>query len=98
MEFWPFLEFLAVMYPQAYSTDRRLVGQLVYTGKIPGVFVGVMAIAPFLTPEDRALAVRALRDVEPPSDIDGAVPLWYDYEAVAVQFQRFLDEYGLRDT
>jgi hypothetical protein len=93
MRLWPFLEFLAVQYPREVAADALLVTQLVSSGTVPGVYAAVMSLAPFLAPDVLAEAVRGLEGAEPPSDLDGAVPIWYDTAAVSAQFQQFLDAY-----
>jgi hypothetical protein len=90
IEFWPFLEYVAVQYPRMFAAKHAMIAMLTGSGFAPGVLVAVMAIAPFLEPRVRAAAIAEARDRPTLDECEGFPPQWYDSAAVAEQFSVFV--------
>jgi hypothetical protein len=88
-ELSPFLEYVAVQYPREVVGRPRILAMLLDCGRAPGVLVAVMAVAPLLSPDVRAVAIAEAQQ-SPEINSEDCAPKWYDRRAVAEQFFLFL--------
>jgi hypothetical protein len=89
---WPFIEFLAVAFPEVVAGNLSLLRQVIFLGKPLGCFVAQMAMATALGPERTVKLITDMQGCEDVEDMDSTSPVWYDADAVAAQYAVFLEE------
>jgi hypothetical protein len=88
----PFVEFMAVMFPEEIARNQKLVMQFILLGKPPGCFAGQMAMTTALGRERTLQIVGDIRRREETElqDMNSKCPVWSEADAVAVQYAQFL--------